>query len=169
MKAILATLGKGILAIGNKLPLAGTLAAKEDMQWFKKNTTGCSLVMGMRTWETLGKKPLKNRGIHYIITSKEVENEPYSQVRYMNMERFLSILPSIDKENLWCIGGASIYEQLIPLCSEVYWNEYHPTGAATVINGNVKTVTPLDEQIWEKFSMPSDIQGFTKNIYKKKN
>lgn len=168
MKAILATDDGMVLAVDGKLPLAGTPAGKEDMAYFKRMTKGCSLVMGMKTWETLGKKPLKDRGIHFIITRQNIKNDPYSPVRYMDMNTFLNILPSIDSDNLWCIGGKSVYEQLFSYCDEIHWNDWTPEDCTATKSGELTTIKPLDESLWEKTTETTDIQGFTKNVYKKK-
>ena len=48
---------------------------KKDMKWFRDCTSGHVVVMGRKTWESFGSKPLPNR-INVVVTNKEVEGNP---------------------------------------------------------------------------------------------
>lgn len=57
---------RGGIGLDNGLPWP---KCKEDFKWFKDNTWGKVIVMGFKTWETLGSKPLKGR-LNIVLTTK---------------------------------------------------------------------------------------------------
>lgn len=91
----------------------------EDMTFFKKKTSGNIVVMGRKTWDSLPKKPLFNR-LNIIITSKLIENT--DSIIFITMEDFIKQLDELKKDSrdIYIIGGASIYEQLLPYCDKIY-------------------------------------------------
>lgn len=91
----------------------------EDMTFFKKKTSGNIVVMGRKTWDSLPKKPLSNR-LNIIITSKLIENT--DSIIFITMENFIKQLDELKKDSrdIYIIGGASIYEQLLPYCDKIY-------------------------------------------------
>lgn len=91
----------------------------EDMTFFKKKTSGNIVVMGRKTWDSLPKKPLSNR-LNIIITSKLIENT--DSIIFITMEDFIKQLDELKKDSrdIYIIGGASIYKQLLPYCDKIY-------------------------------------------------
>ena len=57
---------RGGIGLGNGLPWP---KCKEDFKWFRENTWGKVVVMGFKTWETLGSTPLKGR-LNIVMTTK---------------------------------------------------------------------------------------------------
>jgi len=108
-KAIAAMSLNRVIGSGNKIPWR----LPEDFKWFKKMTTGQIVVMGRKTFESLG-KPLPNRTT--IILSR-------AQFHFPGL-RTVSDLSQIDPANepreVFICGGAQIYEQALPLCSDLY-------------------------------------------------
>ncbi len=98
-----------VIGNGNKIPWY----LPEDFKWFKKMTTGQIVVMGRKTFESIG-KPLPNRAT--IVLSRTDFQHPGV--------RTVSDLRQIDLENetreVFICGGAQIYEQALPLCSDLY-------------------------------------------------
>lgn len=92
----------------------------EDMNFFKTMTTGNIVVMGRKTWDSLPKKPLPNR-TNIIITSYPEKSENIDAT-FTTMEDFLDNLEYLNtgKEDIYIIGGASIYKQLLPYCERIY-------------------------------------------------
>jgi dihydrofolate reductase len=87
----------------------------DDFKWFKKQTMGYPVVMGRKTFESIG-KPLPGR--LNIVLSKTATQIEGVEV-FTNFEDTLKIIPaSLDK--VFVIGGGSLYNQLLPACSEVY-------------------------------------------------
>ena len=82
-----------------------------DMKFFRETTTGHAVVMGRKTWLTLG-KPLKNR--LNIVLSRDSNIEPQeSLVVLSDIESVLSLNKSLSTD-LFVIGGAQIYQQFLP-------------------------------------------------------
>ena len=96
----------------------------EDMKHFKEITTGGTVVVGRKTYDSLPKKPLPNR-TNIIITSKADTPETIdNDVLISNME-YIKVWLTDDKlisENngIYVIGGGMIYKDLLPFCERVY-------------------------------------------------
>src|SRR5437868_6002215 len=108
-KAIAAMSLNRVIGQGNKIPWH----LPEDFKWFKKMTTGQVVVMGRKTFESIG-KPLPNR--ETVILSRS--NFAHPGVRT------ISDLNDLDLRNetrdVFICGGAQIYAQTLPLCSDLY-------------------------------------------------
>ncbi|HEX3253211.1 MAG TPA: dihydrofolate reductase [Pyrinomonadaceae bacterium] len=98
---------KGAIGKGGKLPWH--YAA--DMKFFRETTTGHAVVMGRKTWLTIG-KPLKNR--LNIVLSRDSSIEPQeSLVVFGDIDSALSFSNSLTTD-LFVIGGAQIYAAFLP-------------------------------------------------------
>lgn len=82
-----------------------------DLKRFKSLTTGNPIVMGRKTFESLGNKPLSNRE-HYILSKQQKFIQPHVHI-YSNLKVLLKDLSKSEK--VYVIGGAQIYKQLICL------------------------------------------------------
>ena len=93
---------------------------KNDLTRFKTLTSGHSVIMGRKTWESLPKKPLQNRH-NFVITSQASQIENTEDVTYLNNFNYIlsEFYHSHDKIG-WVIGGEMIYKELLPYCDEVY-------------------------------------------------
>lgn len=98
--------------IGNKGQLPWSLP--EDMQHFVKITTGCTVVMGRKTFESIG-KPLKNRKNIILTRDKDYQKEGY--IVFNNVE---DVVEEFGEENLMVIGGEEIYRQFLPYTERIY-------------------------------------------------
>jgi dihydrofolate reductase len=109
LKAIAAMSLNRVIGNGNQIPWH----LPEDFKWFKATTTGHVIVMGRKTFESIG-KPLPNR--ETIVLSRLAFSHPG-----VKTIRSLDELPDIvgDRQVFIC-GGAQIYEQTLPLCSELF-------------------------------------------------
>lgn len=79
---------------------------KEDLQYFKKMTLYTTVVMGRKTFETLGNRPLVNRE-NIVISSTLLEKDGYKV--YKSIEDFLKHRVDTSK-TVFFIGGKDIYE-----------------------------------------------------------
>ncbi len=108
-KAIAAMSLNRVIGQGGRIPWH----LPEDFKWFKKMTTGHVIVLGRKTFESIG-KPLPNRAT--IVLSR-------TQFQYPGV-RTVSDLREIDVANepreVFICGGAQVYEQALPLCSDLY-------------------------------------------------
>jgi len=92
---------------GGKLPWHYS----SDMKFFRETTTGNAVVMGRKTWMSLG-KPLKHR--LNIVLSRDSSIEPQeSLVVLRDIESVLSFGESLTTD-LFVIGGAQIYKEFTP-------------------------------------------------------
>ena len=98
---------KGAIGKGGKLPWHYSA----DMKFFRETTTGHAVVMGRKTWLTIG-KPLKNR--LNIVLSRDSSIEPQeSLVVFSDIESVISFSNSLTTD-LFVIGGAQIYNSFLP-------------------------------------------------------
>ena len=89
----------------------------EDMNRFKTLTTGHTILMGRKTYESLPHGALPNR--RNIVVSKMLTDIPGCEV-YPSIKAALQQCP--DKE-IFIIGGASLYEATLPLANRIYLTE----------------------------------------------
>ena len=108
-KAIAAMSLNRVIGIGGKIPWH----LPEDFKWFKKMTTGNIVVMGRKTFESIG-RPLPNR--ETIVLSRT--GFAFPGVRAITQLDELD-LPGDPREIFIC-GGAEIYAQTLPRCSDLY-------------------------------------------------
>ena len=100
-----------VIGKGNSLPWK----IKGDLKHFKEQTTGKTLIMGRKTFESIG-RPLPKRN-NIVITSKDVENTGVDVCR--SVDEAIEKGRGYDKD-IFVIGGASIYEQFLPKADKLY-------------------------------------------------
>jgi len=86
-----------------------------DLAFFKKITTGNSILMGRKTYDSIG-RPLPNRRNIVITRNSEISIKGCEIVN--SIEKALSITK--DEEEVMVIGGANLFEQLLPVVSRLY-------------------------------------------------
>ena len=142
-KAIAAMSENRVIGNGNKIPWH----LPEDFKWFKKMTSGNVVVMGRKTFESLG-KPLPNRtnviltrhpilvrkrhpeifGTFTLGTRARRLRRDYqfhlsrigSKAEVRLQRNLLKLDPEEYATDVFICGGAQIYEQALPLCSDLY-------------------------------------------------
>ena len=144
-KAIAAMSENRVIGDGNRIPWH----LPEDFKWFKQMTTGNVIVMGRKTFESIG-KPLPNRKTlvltrhpqHLIHALPEVFGAYHEWRGGKHLQRAyqfhftkiggnptdeISLFNSLDKlipeefpTDIFICGGAQIYEQALPRCSDLY-------------------------------------------------
>ena len=90
---------------------------KADMRRFKELTMGGSVIMGRKTFESLPGGPLVGRNNIVLTRSRDFAPEGVEVAR--SIDEALEMADAYG-ERTWLIGGASLYEQFIDLCDEVY-------------------------------------------------
>lgn len=90
----------------------------EDFKWFKRTTMGHILVMGRKTFESIG-RPLPGR--ETWVLSRSNQKTPGVKT-FTSLSEIKDI--STDK-TIWIAGGSQIYEQMLPLCSDLYLTRVH--------------------------------------------
>lgn len=110
-------------AIGNDNKLLYWLP--NDLKRFKALTTGHTIVMGRKTFESLPKGALPNR--RNVVISRTVTELPGCDV-YASLEEALN--HCAPDEDIYIIGGASVYEQALPLADRLCLTEIADTPSA---------------------------------------
>jgi len=102
-------------AIGKNNQLLWHLPA--DLKHFKQITSGYTVIMGRKTYDSIG-KPLPNRR-NIIITRQELQLPGCEMVKSVNEALALCS----NEPEVFIIGGAQIYEQALPLTQRIYLTE----------------------------------------------
>lgn len=90
-----------------------------DQKWFQKITTGKVVVMGRKTMETFPNgMPLKNR-TNIVLTGDRAIRVKDAELVY-GIEELLEKLKQYNTEDVYVIGGESVYEELLPYCDTAY-------------------------------------------------
>lgn len=104
-------------AIGNKGKLL--ISIPEDMKFFRETTTGNIVVMGKNTLKSFPNGlPLKNRVNIVLTTDKNFTAK--EAVIVHDMDEALAEIKKYGTENVYVIGGSSVYEQMLPYCDTAY-------------------------------------------------
>ena len=111
-KAIAAMSLNRVIGSGNRIPWH----LPEDFKWFKKLTTGQVVIMGRKTFESIG-KPLPNRTT--VVVSRSAEPIP-GTIKVLDLSQINPEAPELSGRELFICGGAQIYQQALPLCSDLY-------------------------------------------------
>lgn len=100
---------------GNKL----LVSIPQDMKFFRETTTGKVVVMGRKTLESFpGGQPLKKR-VNIVLTG----NRSYQMkdaVVVNTVDEILEEIKKYDSEDIYVIGGESVYRQMLPYCDKAY-------------------------------------------------
>ena len=86
-----------------------------DLKHFKEITSGHTVLMGDRTWESLPKKPLPNRR-NIVITLEDIEFEGVETVHSIGAALDLVA----DDEEAFVMGGATMYRLFLPHADKLY-------------------------------------------------
>lgn len=108
-------------AIGKDLQLIWHLP--NDLKHFKTLTTGRTIIMGRKTFESLPKGALPNRR-NIVLTAAAEEHFPGCTVCRSIAE---ALTLCAEEEEVFIIGGAQIYEQTLPMANKLYLTRVHAT------------------------------------------
>jgi dihydrofolate reductase len=97
--------------IGNGLKIPWHLP--EDFKWFKETTMGEVLVMGRRTFESIG-RTLPGRET-MVLTRGDFSHPEVTVIRSLD-----EVAPRLNGRTCFIAGGAQIYEQALPRCSDLW-------------------------------------------------
>lgn len=91
----------------------------KDLKFFRTMTKGHTIVMGRKTFESL---PGLLPGRHHIVISRSNPNLPEEVEIFPSIEDFLQAYQKSEEE-IFVIGGAAIYRQLLPYCERLLLTE----------------------------------------------
>lgn len=130
---IVAHARNGAIGIDGKLPWY----LPEDLKHFKRTTLGKPVIMGRKTWESLG-RPLPGR--KNIVITRQADYVAEGACVVPTIEAALEAVK--DEPVAFILGGAQIYEQTLPLVKVAH---------VTVINADYDAdayFKPLDDEHW---------------------
>ena len=115
MKAILAADKNWGIGYNNHL----LVSIPSDMKFFRQTTTGKVVVMGRKTLESFPNgMPLKNR-INIVLTGNQ-NYQVKDAVVVHSEDELLDELKKYDTDDIYVIGGESVYRMMLPYCDTVY-------------------------------------------------
>ncbi len=153
--ALIAALSEnGVIGYKNALPWH----LPEELQYFKHKTLGKPVIMGRKTFESIGHKPLPHR-VNIIVSTRADFQVPSSCVVVNSVTAALKAAGEC--EEVMVIGGSQIFEAFLPIADRLYLSFIHQT-----VTGD--TYFPSID--WEKWEIVSEqIQdNFTAKIFDKR-
>ncbi len=111
IKMIVATSTNNAIGVNNTLPWH----IKADLQYFKAKTLNHTILMGRKTFESIG-RPLPNRT--NIVLTQDKTFAPEGVIVIHSLEEAISLFPQ--HPDLFIIGGGQIYEALLPFVDKLY-------------------------------------------------
>ena len=113
---IAARAANGIIGVDGQLPWR----LPEDLAWFKRHTLNKPVIMGRKTYESIG-RPLPRR--RNIVISRSWQ-EPIQGIEiFASLQEALSTCGSV--EEIMIIGGGQIYAQALPLAGRIILTDIH--------------------------------------------
>lgn len=150
MRAIFSADEKWGIGKGNGL----LFSLPKDMKFFRETTKGKVVVMGRKTLESFpGGQPLKGR-VNIVLSSKEPKE---GTVGAKSLDALFELLKNYPEDEVFVIGGESVYCALLPYCSEVYVTKVAADGKADTFVPN------LDEE--EAFELAAEGEPVEDNGY----
>ena len=154
------------IAENNAIGKAGDLLCHmpSDLQYFKRQTSGCTVIMGERTFFSLPKHPLPNR--RNIVLTRDIEFAYENTEVAHSIQELQSMLQA--DEQVFIIGGGEVYRQFMPLVDQLEITHIHHTWE------DADTFFPeIDPTIWKCVSEEhfdtdeKHIFAYTFSTYKK--
>ena len=151
LKAMVAMTAERIIGKGNDLPWH----LPEDLQVFKRTTSGHPIVMGRKTFESIGRPLPKRQNI--VIT-----RDPNWSAEGVDIIHSPEDLGTLDLQNpeLFIIGGSEIYQLFLPQISELYVS-------AVFKDYDGDTKFPEFEHHFDGYKVLETFNDFELRLYKK--
>ncbi len=106
----------GVIGVDNRLPWR----LPDDLRRFRALTTGHSIIMGRKTWESIG-KPLPDRQNIVVSRQRDFHAPGADVVTSLDAALAAARLP----DPVFVIGGEALYREALPLASDLYVTEIH--------------------------------------------
>lgn len=133
----------GIIGINGKLPWH----IPEDLKNFKRLTMGKPVIMGRKTWESLGEKPLPGR-LNIVVSSSlynaGAQQVPCDTVIIKSFDAVLHWLKLTNYEEAFVIGGEELYRAAIPLADTIHRTLVKTPTPAWISDSDDVAYFPLD-------------------------
>lgn len=145
---IVAVAQNQVIGVDNNIPWHLPL----DMQYFKRTTMGKPIIMGRKTWESIGCKPLPGRFNIVMTREQAYQTEGGTVVHSIDdavaqaKKWYQTDKPDVDFQEIMVIGGAQVYEAFLPMTDRIYITEVDTTLAGDAYFPN------FDRQHWQLVS-----------------
>jgi dihydrofolate reductase len=114
---IVAVADDNVIGIENRLPWK----LPADMRWFRLHTLGKPIVMGRKTFESFGGKPLPDRT--NIVVTSDTDYKAEGALVAHSIDEALKLAGDVDE--VMIIGGDSFYRQMLPRADLFYLTQVH--------------------------------------------
>lgn len=151
-------------AIGKDGDLLWHLSA--DMKFFRTTTSGHVVVMGRKTLDSFpGGRPLKNR-TNLVLSGNASFTREGTEV-YHSMEEMLEALKKYESDDVFILGGGTIYREFLPYCDTAYVTRVYKSFEADTYFPNLDE-DPEWELATEGETLEENDLTFVFNTYKRK-
>lgn len=122
----------------------------EDLKHFRRVTLGKTMLMGRRTWDSLGGRPLDGR--QNWVLSRDPSFRPQGGRAFQQLD---DALAAIGADELMVIGGADLFRLTLPLARRIYLTRVHtrlegdtwfPLAELGAFRETSRTERPADER-----------------------
>src|SRR5262245_41471215 len=96
----------------------------DDLKRFRQLTMGHAVVMGRKTWESIG-RPLPGRQM--IVVTRQADYHPHGVHVAASLDDALQTARAAGDDEAFVIGGAEIYRHALPLADRLYLTRIHAT------------------------------------------
>ena len=111
----------GVIGIDNRLPWH----LPQDLAHFKAHTSGCPVIMGRKTWDSLPPKFRPLPGRINIVVTRQTDWQGDGAVTRHSLPDAITHLQDSNATEVWVIGGAQVYEQALPLAQRAVVTVIH--------------------------------------------
>lgn len=150
----------------------------DDLKRFKQLTMGHPLIVGRKTWESIG-RPLPGRKM--IVVTRNPGYLPEGSLRAASLEEALSIARQGGEEEAFIAGGGQLYTHSLPLAERIYLTRVHTTLPADTFfpdfepalwqvtsqeahPADEKNPIPFTWQVWERVGNKMGEGGVKRNF-----
>ena len=133
----------GLIGKNNRLPWH----LPNDLRFFKETTINHTLVMGRKTFEGMGGRPLPNRQTIVLTRDKDYQAE---NVMVMHSLDEVLAYDQMNKGKTFIAGGSAIYSEFMPYCEKIY---------RTFIEDCFEGDAYFPEVSWNKWQLTERKQG----------
>jgi dihydrofolate reductase len=127
-----------------------------DLKRFKHLTMGHTIIMGRRTWESIG-RPLPGR--RTVVVSRQVDYQPNADVRVArDLNGAIDLAKASGDDEAFVVGGAELYQTAIKAADRLYLTRVHAT-----VEGDTR-FPRFDWDCWRQVES-SDFAADDKNDY----
>jgi dihydrofolate reductase len=96
-----------------------------DLKFFKNTTWALPVIMGRKTFESVGSKPLTGR-TNIIVSRQEGLTSNYENVWFAkSLDDAMELAKKLETKEITIAGGAQIYEQALPIANRIYLTRVH--------------------------------------------